>query len=149
MSLVERFNEDLKEAMKASKALKVSVLRMAKAAAKNRQIEKGRDLTDEEIVDVLSSMVKQRRDSVEQYAKAGRMDLATKEEEEITILQTYMPEQLGADDLDRIIRDAIAESSAAGPQDMGKVMRVLMPKVKGLADGKFVNQRVKELLESR
>jgi hypothetical protein len=149
MSLVERFNEDLKEAMKASKALKVSVLRMVKAAAKNRQIEKGRDLTDEEIVDVLSSMVKQRRDSVEQYTKAGRMDLATKEEEEVTILQTYMPEQLGADDLDRIIRDAIAESSAAGPQDMGKVMRVLMPKVKGLADGKFVNQRVKELLESR
>jgi hypothetical protein len=77
------------------------------------------------------------------------MDLATKEEEEVTILQTYMPEQLGADDLDRIIRDAIAESSAAGPQDMGKVMRVLMPKVKGLTDGKFVNQRVKELLESR
>ena len=149
MSLVERFNEDLKEAMKASKALKVSVLRMVKAAAKNRQIEKGRDLTDEEIVDVLSSMVKQRRDSVEQYTKAGRMDLATKEEEEVTILQTYMPEQLGADDLDRIIRDAIAESSAAGPQDMGKVMRVLMPKVKGLTDGKFVNQRVKELLESR
>jgi len=149
MSLLERFNEDLKEAMKASKALKVSVLRMVKAAAKNRQIEKGRDLTDEEIVDVLSSMVKQRRDSVEQYAKAGRMDLATKEEEEITILQAYMPAQLGADELDRIIREAIAESSAAGPQDMGKVMRVLMPKVKGLADGKYVNQRVKELLESR
>jgi len=149
MSLLERFNEDLKEAMKASKALKVSVLRMVKAAAKNRQIEKGRDLTDEEIVDVLSSMVKQRRDSVEQYTKAGRMDLATKEEEEITILQAYMPAQLGADELDRIIREAIAESSAAGPQDMGKVMRVLMPKVKGLADGKYVNQRVKELLESR
>ena len=149
MSLVERFNEDLKDAMKTSKALKVSVLRMVKAAVKNRQIEKGRDLTDEEIVDVLSSMVKQRRDSVEQYTKAGRMDLATKEEEEITILQAYMPEQLGADELDRIIREAIAESSAGGPQDMGKVMRVLMPKVKGLADGKFVNQRVKELLESR
>ena len=149
MSLVERFNNDLKEAMKASQALRVSVLRMTKAAAKNRQIEKGRDLTDEEIVDVLASMVKQRRDSVEQYTKAVRTDLAAKEEEEIAILQTYMPAQLGAEELDRIIREAIAESSAAGPQDMGKVMRVLMPKVKGLADGKYVNQRVKELLESR
>lgn len=149
MSLIQRFNDELKEAMKASYALKVSVLRMAKAATKYKEIEKGGDLTDDEVIAVLSSMVKQRRESVEQYTKAGRTDLAAKEEEEISIIRTYLPEQLGPEELDRIILEAIKESSAVSAQDIGKVMRILMPKVKGLADGKYVNQRVKELLESR
>lgn len=149
MSLVQRFNDDLKEAMRASNRLKVSVLRLVKAATKNKQIEKSRDLTEEEVVAVLSSMIKQGRDSVEQYTKAGRMDLSAKEEEEITILQAYLPEQLSYDELDRIILAAIKESSAINAQDIGKVMRILMPGIKGLADGKYVNQRAKELLESR
>ncbi len=148
MSLLKRFDDDLKEALKASESAKVSILRMVKAAAKNKQIEKGRELTDDEIVLVLSSMVKQGRDALEQFTKAGRTDLARKEERELTILQSYMPRQLSPDDLDRIICDAIREASARTPQDMGKVMRILMPKVKGVADGKYVNQRVKELLES-
>ncbi len=148
MSLLKRFDDDLRKALKASESAKVSVLRMVKAAAKNKQIEKGRELTDDEIVSVLSSMVKQGRESIEQFTKAGRMDLARNEEREVAILQAYMPQQLSHDELDRIILDAIQEASARTPQDMGKVMRVLMPRVKGVADGKYVNQRVKELLES-
>ncbi|HET6514585.1 MAG TPA: GatB/YqeY domain-containing protein [Thermodesulfovibrionales bacterium] len=147
MSLARQFDEDLKGAMKASNSLKVSVIRMVKAATKNRQIEKGRDLTEDEITAVLTSMVKQRRESVEQYTKAGRMDLAAKEGEEIAILQSYLPQQLGREELDKIILDAIEESEAKSLQDMGKVMRILMPKVKGLADGKYVNERVKGFLE--
>jgi len=148
MSLLKRFDDDLKKALKASESAKVSVLRMVKAAAKNKQIEKGRELTDDEIVSVLSSMVKQGRESIEQFTKAGRMDLARNEEREVAILQSYMPRQLSHEDLDRIISDAIQEAAARTPQDMGKVMRILMPRVKGVADGKYVNQRVKELLES-
>jgi len=148
MSLIQRFDDDLKRALKAGESIKVSVLRMAKAAVKNKQIEKGGELTEDEIVSVLSSMVKQRRESVEQFTKAQRMDLAAKEEAEIMILQTYMPQQLSPEELDRIIHDAVQESSAKGVQDIGKVMRMLMPRIKGVADGKYVNQRVKELLES-
>jgi len=147
--LITRFDDDLKKAMKASERAKISVLRMVKAAVKNRQIEKGGDLTDDEIIAVLSSMVKQRRESVEQFTKAGRMDLVHGEDQEIAIIQTYLPEQLKSDDLDRIILEAINEASARTAQDMGKVMRVLMPRVRGVADGKYVNQRVKELLEAR
>ncbi len=148
MSLIKQFDDDLRSALKASARAKVSVLRMVKAAVKNRQIEKGRELTDEEIVSVLSSMVKQGRESIEQFAKAGRADLVSKEEEEIAVLQAYLPRQLSGDEIDGLILDAIRESSAKTPQDMGKVMRILMPRVKGVADGKYVNQRVKELLES-
>jgi uncharacterized protein len=148
MSLVHRIDDDLKSAMKASKGIKVSVLRMAKAALKNKQIEKRRDLTEDEIISVLSSMVKQRRESVEQFTKGRRMDLVKREEEEIAFLQSYLPKQLNPDELDRIILEAIRETSAKTIQDIGKVMRILMPKVKGAAEGAFVNQRVKELIET-
>lgn len=146
MSLLEKFDNDLKEALKASEKVRLSVLRMIKSSAKNKQIEKGRQLTDEEVLAVLSGMVKQRRESVEQFTKAGRTDLAQNEEQEIAVLQSYMPQQLGNDEIDRIIKEAIQESSAKGAQDMGKVMRIIMPRVTGVADGKYVNQRVRELL---
>lgn len=149
MSLLKRFDDDLKAALKASESARVSILRMVKAALKNKQIEKGRELTDDEIVSVLSHMVKQGRESIEQFTKAGRTDLVLKEEREVAILQAYLPQQLSHEELDGIILDAIKESSARTPQDMGKVMRILMPRIKGVADGKYVNQRVKELLESR
>jgi uncharacterized protein YqeY len=148
ISLIQRFDDELKVALKASNKIKVSVLRMAKAAVKNKQIEKGGELTEDEVVAVLSSMVKQRRESVEQFAKAQRADLAAKEEEEIAILQTYLPQQLSHQELDRIILDALRESGAKNVQDIGKVMRILMPRIKGAADGKYVNQRVRELIES-
>ncbi|MBS1237773.1 MAG: glutamyl-tRNA(Gln) amidotransferase subunit, partial [Deltaproteobacteria bacterium] len=145
MSLLRRFDDDLKQALKAAERSKVSVIRMVKAAVKNAQIEKGRELTDEEIISVLFAMAKQRRESIEQFTRGSRADLVRNEEQELGILQSYMPQQLGNDEIERMIHDAIRESSAAGAQDMGKVMRILMPRIKGLADGKYVNQRVKEL----
>jgi len=148
MSLLRRFDDDLKQALKAAERSKVSVIRMVKAAVKNAQIEKGRELTDEEIISVLFAMAKQRRESIEQFTRGSRADLVRNEEQELGILQSYMPQQLGNDEIERMIHDAIRESSAAGAQDMGKVMRILMPRIKGLADGKYVNQRVRELLES-
>jgi uncharacterized protein YqeY len=147
MSLLQKLDDDLKTALKSSENLKVSVLRMAKAALKNRQIDKGGELSDEDVLSVLSSLSKQRRESIEQFSKGGREDLAEKERQELSILQSYLPKQLSMDELDKIIVEAIQESSAAGIKDMGKVMRVVMSRIKGSADGKTVNNRVKELLE--
>lgn len=148
MPLLSRFDEDLKSALKASDRVKVSVLRMVKAALKNKEIERGHPLTDEEIFPVLSSMIKQRRESIEHFNRAGRLDLVQNEEQEVSHLQAYLPQQLSSEEVDRIIRDAIAEVSAQGVPDIGKIMRILMPRIKGVADGKQVNQRVKEILES-
>ncbi len=148
MSLLKKFDDDLKTALKASEAERVSILRLIKSAVKNKQIDKGRELSEEEIISVLSTMIKQGRESIEQFTKANRMDLAQKEERDIVVLQAYMPRQLSSEEIDKIISAAIKEAAAGGPQDMGKVMRIVMPKVKGLADGKHVNQRVKELLEA-
>ena len=147
MSLLQRFDDELKVAIKTSDKLKVSVLRMAKSALKNRQIEKRGELSEEEVLSVISMLSKQRRESIEHFSKGGRDDLADKEKQELEILQSYLPSQLTPEELDRIIVETIKESSAQGIKDMGKVMRLLMPRIKGAADGKVVNQRVKELLE--
>ena len=146
MPLLAKIDDDLKSAMKASDSLKVSVLRMAKTAIKNRQIDTGKELSDDDIIPVLSTLAKQRRESIEQFSKGGRQDLAEKERLELSVLQSYLPEQITPEELDRIILEAIKESSAAGAGDMGKVMRLVMPRTKGAADGKLVSQRVKELL---
>jgi len=148
MSLLKRLDEDLKAAMKRSDAISLSALRMAKAAIKNVQIDKGRELSDEEILSVLSSMAKQRRESIEQFSKGGREELAEKERQELAVLQSYMPAQLSPDEIEKLIVQAIEESSARSEADMGRVMKLLMPKIKGVADGKWVNNRVKELLSS-
>ncbi len=148
MSLLERLDNDLKKALKESDKLRLSVLRLAKAAIKNQQIEKGRMLSDEEIISVLSTLSKQGKESIEQFSKGGREDLADRERQELTILQSYMPEQLSAEELESLILQAIKESSASNEADIGKVMRILMPRIKGVADGKWVNNRVKELLHT-
>ena len=148
MSLLKRLDEDLKAAMKRSDAISVSSLRMAKAAIKNVQIDKGRELSDEEILSVLLSMAKQRRESIEQFLRGGREELAEKERQELAVLQSYMPAQLSPDEIEQLIVQAIEESSARSEADMGRVMKLLMPKIKGVADGKWVNNRVKELLSS-
>ncbi len=147
MSLLQKFDDDLKLALKASDRLKVSVLRMAKAALKNRQIDKRGELTEEDIISVISTLTKQRRESIEQFSKAKREDLAEKERQELSILQSYLPKQLTTEELDAIIVETIEETSSKGIEDFGKVMRLVMPRVKGAADGKIVNQRVKDLLE--
>jgi uncharacterized protein YqeY len=146
LAFLDDLNAVLKEALKSRDVLKVSVIRMIKASLKNKEIEKMSSLTDDEIMSVLSTLAKQRRESIEQFSAAGRTDLADKETKELEIIQSYLPKQLNTEELDSIIRAAIGESGASSLNDLGKVMKVLMPRVKGLADGKLVNQRVKELL---
>ncbi len=146
MAFLDDLNAALKEALKSRDDLKVSVIRMTKASLKNKEIEKMSSLTDEEILSVLSTLAKQRRESIEQYSAAGRSDLADKESKELEIILSYLPKQLSADELEKVIRSAISESGASSLNELGKVMKVLMPKVKGVADGKIINQRVKELL---
>lgn len=147
MSLLQKLDDDLKIALKASDRLKVSVLRMAKAALKNRQIDKRGELSEEDIISVISTLAKQGKESIEQFSKAEREDLAEKERQELLILQSYLPKQLTTEELDAIIVETIEETSSKGIEDFGKVMRLVMPRVKGAADGKIVNQRVKDLLE--
>jgi uncharacterized protein YqeY len=147
MSLLQKLNDDLKTAMKASESLKVSVLRMAKAALKNRQIDKREELSEEDIISVILTLTKQRKESIEQFSKGGREDLAEKERQELSILQSYLPRQMTKEELDTIIIEAIKESSSKGTEDLGKVMRLVMLRVKGTVDGKIVNQRVRDLLE--
>ncbi len=146
MSILDTITVELKEALKAREEVKLSTLRMIKASLKNKEIEKMAALTDKEIVAALSTMAKQRRESIEQYAAAGRTDLASREEQELSIILSYLPKQLSKEELDGLIRTAIQETGAVSANDIGKVMKVLAPKVKGAADGKAVNQRVRELL---
>jgi uncharacterized protein YqeY len=133
-------------ALKAGDAKRVSTLRMAIAAAHNRQIELGHGLTDAETIEVLDRQVKQRRESIELFRGGGRPELAESEEAEITILREFLPEPLAADELERLVREAVAATGAAGPADMGKVMGVLVPQTKGRADGKDVSDLVRRLL---
>ncbi|AVX20013.1 hypothetical protein SAMN02745885_00876 [Carboxydocella sporoproducens DSM 16521] len=148
MSLLERLTADMKEAMKAKEAGKVrlSTIRMAKSAIKNAEIEKKRELTEEEIIEVIAREVKQRRDAMEEYRKAGREDIVQQLEAEVAVLLPYLPEQLDENQLRQLIQEAIAATGAQGPKEMGKVMGYLMPKIKGRADGKLVNHLVKEYL---
>lgn len=145
-TLKERIDSDLKEAMKASDTLRVSTLRLIKSAIKNKEIEKGEPLGDEEVLQVLSSLIKQRKESVEMYRRAGREDLAEKESSEINIIQAYMPEQLSDEDIQKIITEAINETGASSMKDMGRVMKTVMAKVKGRADGRKVNEMVRQAL---
>ncbi|MEW6115559.1 MAG: GatB/YqeY domain-containing protein [Nitrospirota bacterium] len=147
-TITQRLDTEFKEALKARDELRISALRMIKASLKNKEIDKRAPLTDDEIIAVLSSMAKQRRESIEQFTAGGRVELAEKERKELEIIQTYLPAQLSPQEIDTIIIAAIKESNASSPADMGKVMKLVVPRLKGAADGKFVNQRVKELLSS-
>ncbi len=147
MTLAEQVEKDLVAAMKAREELRLSVLRMAKTALKNKQIEVGKPLSDDQAIAVLRTLVKQRRDSVEQFRKGGREDLATKEEAETEILQAYLPAEASDEDINAAVAAAIAETGAAGPQDLGKAMKAAMAKLAGKnADGKRVNQMVRAKL---
>lgn len=146
MSIVERLNQDMKDAMKAKDTLKLSVIRMLKASLKNEEISKGRPLSEDEELHVLTRELKQRRDSLAEFEKAGREDLIEKTRAEIEIVKSYLPAELSEDELRAIIREAIERVGASSKRDMGKVMSEVMPKVKGRADGKRVNQLVSEML---
>lgn len=149
MDILKKINDDLVTSMKNKDDLRTTTLRMMKSSIKNAEIAKrGKgELTEEDILGVLSTMVKQRKESVEQYQKANRNDLAEKENKEIEIIQVYLPEQLSSEEVDEIIKATIQEAGIAGIKDMGRLMKELMPKVKGKADGKLVSRRVKETLK--
>jgi uncharacterized protein YqeY len=147
MGLTEKVGSDITAAMKARDAARLSALRMLKAAIMNKGVEKGRDLEDAEVLQVVSSLVKQRRDSIEQFAKAGRTDLVDKETAEIVVLEHYLPPAASADEIDVAVADAIAETGAGSPKDMGKVMKAVMPKLAGKnVDGRTVNDAVRRKL---
>ncbi|WCN38773.1 GatB/YqeY domain-containing protein [Aneurinibacillus uraniidurans] len=147
MRLVERLTDDMKQAMKSKDKLKLSVIRMVKSAIKNEEINQSKELSDDEVLTVLTRELKQRRDSLQEFEKAGRDDLAAASRDEIAVLMEYMPEQLGEEDIRKLVAEAIEQTGASSKKDMGKVMGVLMPKVKGRADGALVNKVVQELLQ--
>jgi uncharacterized protein YqeY len=147
MSLTEKIGTDITTAMKAKDAQRLSALRMLKAAVMNKGVEKKGELDDNEVLQVVASLVKQRRDSVEQFQKAGRSDLVDKESGEIAILQEYLPPAISQAEIDAAVAEAIAETGAASARDMGKVMKAVMPKLAGKnADGKAVNEAVRRTL---
>ncbi|MBX3291383.1 MAG: GatB/YqeY domain-containing protein [Acidobacteria bacterium] len=147
MSLKDTIVADLTAAMKAKDADKVSVLRMVKAALMNRQIDKGGELTDDEITKALQTLVKQRRDSAEQYENAGRSELAAKENAEIAFIEAYLPQSASDDEIAAAVEAAVAETGASSMKDMGTVMKAAMANLAGKsADGKKVSEAVKNKL---
>jgi uncharacterized protein YqeY len=149
MTLPERIDSDLRDAMRAKEATRLSVLRMLKAALKNAAIEKGgadAQLNDAESVHVIRKQVKQRQDSIESFEKGGRAELAAKEKEELSILQSYLPQALSAEELSRMVRETIAEVGATSKAQMGAVMKALQAKVAGRADGKALSAEVQKQL---
>ncbi|MCJ8006877.1 GatB/YqeY domain-containing protein [Lederbergia wuyishanensis] len=143
MSLLERLNDDMKQAMKNKEKEKLSVIRMLKAALQNESIKLGKQqLSEEEELTVLSREVKQRKDSLHEFNKADRHDLAEKVQQELAFVEKYMPPQLSEEEVEALVQEAISESGATSKSDMGKVMGILMPKVKGKADGSLVSKLV-------
>jgi uncharacterized protein len=147
MSLSERLNEDMKQAMRSQEKFKLSVIRMVRSAVKNVEIDQRRTLDDSEVLEILTRELKQRKDSLQEFQKAGRDDLVEDLTKEIAIIAEYMPEQLSEAELKAIVEETVREVGASSKADMGKVMNALMPKVKGRADGKLVNQLVQQQLQ--
>jgi len=146
MGLYEKVNGEMVQATKEKDRLRLSVVRLIKTALHNLEIDLKRPLDDQECLQLLSGMVKQRRDSIEQFRQGGRMDLVEKEQAELTFIQSFMPQQLSEEDIAKEIEKAIQEVGATGIKDMGKVMKILMPGLTGRADGKLVGEKVKARL---
>jgi uncharacterized protein len=149
MSLAQRIDEDLKEAMRAKDATKVSVLRLLKSALKYAAIEKAgaeAELSDAEAAQVIRKQTKQRQDSIESFEKGGRAELAAKEKDELSILQSYLPQSMTTEEIAKVVRETIAEIGATSKAEMGAVMKALQPKAAGRADGKTLSQEVQKQL---
>ena len=146
MSLLERLNEDMKQAMRNKEKEKLTVIRMIKASLQNEAIKLGKDLNEEQELTVLSREVKQRKDSLHEFEKAGREDLVEKIRTELQYVELYMPKQLSEDEVSKIVAETVAETGASSKADMGKVMAAIMPKVKGKADGSLINKLVQQHL---
>ena len=145
--LMQQITDEMKQAMKAGDKLKLGAIRMLRAALKDKEIELGHALSDEDVIAVVGRMIKQRKDAATQYAEAGRDDLAAKELDESRVYEAYMPEQLSADEVAAIVQDAVVSSGADGMRDMGKVMGVIRPKLQGKADMGMVSALVKQQLQ--
>ena len=146
MSIIEKLETELIKALKSGEKEKVVVLRGLKSDIKYKKIDKGEELTNEEVIDVLSANTKKIRDSIEQFGKGGREDLVIKEKAALVIISEYLPEQIGEEELRGIVKQAVEESGAESPQQMGLVMKIVMPKIKGRADGKLVSKLAVEFL---
>jgi uncharacterized protein len=147
MSLLTRLNDDMKQAMKNKEKERLTVIRMVKASLQNEAIKHGKqELSQDEELTVLARELKQRKDSLLEFEKAGRQDLVDKLKNEIVVLETYMPEQLSEEEVIEIVKETISEIGASSKADMGKVMSAVMPKLKGKADGSLVNKVVAQQL---
>jgi hypothetical protein len=146
MSLEERLNEEMKQAMKSRDKLRLSTIRMIRSAVKNREIEQRKKLDDDDIAKVIQGMVRKGEESVDQFQIGGRQDLVEKEKKEIEILKSFLPQPISHEEILRIIDQSIEETQASSMKDLGKVMKSIMPKLGGKADGKLINQLVKERL---
>lgn len=145
-ALMDQLLADIKTAMKAQEHENVVALRTLNAAIKDQTVNAGLEITDEAVAAVVAKAIKQRADAIEQFAAAGRQDLVDKEQKQVDLYRKYQPKQLDRAEIEALVRQCIAESGAASKKEMGKVMQLLMPKVKGCADGKLVNQIVLSLL---
>ena len=146
MSLRDDISKEVIAALKAGEKLKLSTLRLLLSAVKYKEVDLKRLLTDEETRQIIATLIRQRQDSVEQFRKGGRAELADKEEAEIEILRAYLPPQMPEDELRAVVKEAAGKAGATGPGDMGKLMKAVMPLVKGKAEGKAVSDMVKEVL---
>ena len=146
MDLKAQLTEDLKSALRSGDKLRTSVIRLLTALIKNREVEKRGPLTDAEALQAVSASCKQRQEAIEQYRQGGRQDLVDKETAELAILHSYLPAALSPDELQTLVQEAIRNSQASSPREMGKVMALLIPKVTGRADGKVVSTLVREML---
>lgn len=146
MDINGKINEEMVVAAKAKDKVKLSAVRMLKTALHNKEIDLKRPLDETEAMQVMAGLVKQRKDSIEQFAKGGRPDLVEKEEAELKVIQSFMPEQMSDTEVEALIKKAIAEVGATSIKDMGKVMKIIMPQITGKADGKAAGEKVKALL---
>jgi hypothetical protein len=146
MGLKEQIDQELKEAMRAKDERKLSALRLLKTAIRRAEVDKMRELSDEEILAVIADEAKKRREAIEQFSQGGREDLALQEKEELAVLEAYLPKPLSREEIEEMARQAIKEVGATNPRQMGQVMKILMPRVKGRADGALVSKIVQELL---
>ena len=147
MNLSERLNEDMKQAMKSKDKFTLSTIRMVRSTIKYLEIDLKRTLDDNEVLDILSREIKQRKDALQEFESAGRDELAASTKAEIEFIIKYLPEQLSEEEIKAIVQQTIQETGASSKSEMGKVMSALMPKVKGRADGKLVNQAVQQFLQ--
>ena len=148
MTMKTRLNDDMKQAMREKNVLKRDVIRYLRSEIRNQEIREQKELDDPGVIQVLSRQAQQRRDSIEAYRDANRQDLVDKEESELSVILSYLPQQMTTEEITDLVRQVVAEVGASGPADMGKVMGAIMPQVRGKAEGREVNAIVQQTLRS-